>query len=192
MTDPIYQFRPSLFRKEITYRVTDQALAWDEAATSGALPFADIRQVRTYESPGVSGIPSSARCIVRPMRGRARVLTSNHFVSFGNIESRAESFRPFVDTFVKRVAAANPQTVFISGMPMGLWVTWIVLLAALLVVTPLALLLLVIAAFRGEEISAGFIASAAICLGMLLGFFPLLRLVRRNRPRRFDPRSEGG
>jgi hypothetical protein len=67
-----------------------------------------------------------------------------------------------------------------------LWVFWIVLLVALVVITPLMVALVVL---TGKEMSAGFYATLAICAGMLLSFFPLLRVVRRNRPRRFDGRA---
>jgi hypothetical protein len=102
-------------------------------------------------------------------------------------ESRSESFRPFVDALVRRAAAANPQIIFISGMPMALWVTWIAILAGLFIVAPLMIAVVFI---EDTEKSAGFYATLAILIGLMLGFFPLLRLVRRNRPRRFDG-SEG-
>jgi hypothetical protein len=142
--------------------------------------------MRIYDSPGVHGMPGFTRCTIRPRTGRAVILSSNHFGGIGDWESRSESFRPFVDALVRRAAAANPQIAFISGMPMALWVTWIVLMVALLIVTPLMIAVVFI---EGAEMSAGFFATLAICVGLLLGFFPLLRLVRRNRPRPFDGRE---
>jgi hypothetical protein len=186
MDDPTYRFRLSRFRKEATYRLTNQALAWTDGQSEGALAFADIRQMRIYDSPGVSGMPGFTRCTIRPRAGRAVILSSNHFGGIGDWESRSKSFRPFVDALLRRAARANPRVAFISGMPMALWVTWIVLLVGLVIVTPLGIAVVVI---QGKEMSAGFYGAFAICVGLLLGFFPLLRLVRRNRPRRFDGRE---
>jgi hypothetical protein len=186
MNDPTYRFRLSRFRKEATYRLTDAGLAWSDGAREDALAYADMRQMRIYDTPGVSGMPGFTRCTIKRRTGRAVILSSNHFGGIGDWESRSESFRPFVDALVRRAAAANPQIAFISGMPMALWVTWIVLMVALLIVTPLGVAAVVIG---GAEMSAGAYSAFAICAGLLLGFFPLLRLVRRNRPRRFDGRE---
>jgi hypothetical protein len=186
MNDPTYRFRLSRFRKEATYRLTDAGLAWSDVAGGGALAYADIRQMRIYDSPGAAGMPAFTRCTIRPRKGRAVILSSNHFGGIGDWESRSESFRPFVDALVRRAARANPQIAFISGMPMALWVTWIVILAGLVIVAPLMIAVVFI---EGTEKSAGFYATLAILVGLLLGFFPLLRLVRRNRPRRFDGRE---
>lgn len=183
MNDPTYRFRLSRFRKETSYRLTDAALAWNDGQREGALAFSDIRQVRIYDSPGVSGMPGFTRCTIRPHTGRAVILSSNHFAGIGDWESRRESFRPFVDALLQHAARANPRIAFISGMPMALWVLWIVLLVGLVVVTPLGIVVMVT---EGKEMSAGFYSAFAICIGIVLGFFPLLRLIRRNRPRHFD------
>ena len=51
------------------------------------------------------------------------------------------------------------------------------------------LLGIVAIATQGKDMSAGTLGMLAVCLGLLLAFYPLLRLVRRNRPHRFDGRE---
>jgi hypothetical protein len=186
MDDPTYRFRLSRSRKETTYRLADQALAWSDGQSGGALDFADMRQISISDSPGVGGLPGFTRCTIRPRVGRAVILSSNHFGGIGDWESRIENFRPFVDALLRRAARANPRIAFISGLPTALWVTWIVSLVVLVIITPLGIATV---AIEGKEMSASFHSALAICVGLLLGFFPFLRLVRRNRPRRFDGRE---
>jgi hypothetical protein len=186
MDAPTYRFRLTQFRKETTYRLTERALAWGEGPPDGALAFADIRRIRVYDSPGASGMPAFRRCTIKPKAGRAVILSSNHFAGLADWESRTARFDPFVDTLLRQAALANPRIEFISGMPAALWIGWIAILIGLCVVTPLAIAVVVI---EGKEMSPGALGALAVCAAMVLAFFPLLRLVRRNRPRRFDARA---
>ncbi len=196
MTDPIYRFRPSLMRKEETYRLSDVALVRTARGEEAGLPFADIRSVRIYGSPGLrtlggTAAPDFQRCVVRPRRGHAMVLGSNHFLGLGRFQDRSQTFRPFVDALVQRVAAANPGATFIAGMPAPLWWTWILILLAVVVVTPLVVLLIIIGLVEARHIDPPLILVAALLLGILFSLASYLRTVRRNRPRRFDPRGGG-
>ena len=191
---PTYRFRLSRFRRETTYRLTEQALAWSDGETDGALPFADIRQMRIYDSPGVNSygveqMPAFTRCTIKPNAGRALILSSNHFGGLADWQSRIDSFRPFMDALIRRAALANPNITFLDGMPMAMWITWIVILIGLLIVTPFGLIVLVVTAIEGQVMSAGFFTSLAICLGLVLGIIPIWGIVKRNRPRPFDGRA---
>jgi hypothetical protein len=186
MDTPTYSFRLSQFRKEAAYRLTDQGLAWSEPGRDGTLSFADIRQIRVYDTPSVNDIPAFTRCTIRRNAGRAVILSSNHFVSLVDWQSRTKSFRPFVDALLHRAALANPGIVFISGMPAALWALWVAVLFSL---PAFALLGIVAIATQGKDMSAGTLGMLVACFGLLLAFYPLLRLVRRNRPHRFDGRE---
>lgn len=191
MNELTYSFRLSLFRKETTYRLADHALLWSEGERNGALEFAEIRRIRIYESPGAQSMPPFSRCVITPKAGRSIILSSNHFAGVGEFEVRMDRFQPFVQGLIARVAGANPAVEFIAGMPMGLWVSYVVILAALVVITPLGVALMIFLSRSGEHVAAGFTASLAICLGFLFSIGPLWRLVRRNRPQVFDPRATG-
>jgi hypothetical protein len=195
MAEPEYRFRLSLARKEETYRLTESALV--RSAPAGAetsLPFSDVAQIRIYGSPGMQLLgstlgPSFARCVVRPRRGRAIVLSSSSFQGFGKFDNRWTVFRPFVQALVQRVAAANPQAVFLAGMPPALWWTWIVLVAAAVVTTPLAALLIIVDLAEGRGIRLPAVVATIVLLSILLNLRSYIRGLRRNRPRTFDPRT---
>ncbi len=183
MDAPAYSFRLSLARKETAYRLTGEALAWTEGGRDGALAFADMRRIRVYESPGANEMPAFARCTIKPNAGRAVILSSNHFAGLANWESRTERFRPFADALLRQAALANPRIEFISGMPAALWIGWLAILVGICLIAPLGVAVVVA---EGKDMTPGTLGALAVCAGLVLAFFPLLRLIRRNRPRRFD------
>lgn len=190
MGETSYQFRLSMAQSEATYRIAEQDLVWSRGGENGRLPFSDIAQIRIYGSPGVgSAAPSFQRCVVTPKSGRPHVFSSNHYVSLGKFEDRSASFQPFVETLMRRVAAANPATVFISGMPAALWTAWAAIVIGVVIVTPLALLVIIINLVRGAGFSGVLATTTVFLLGLLFGLVPLARMLLRNRPRRFDPRA---
>ena len=186
MDNPTYSFRLSLARKEAAFRLTEQALAWNEAGSEHALAFSDIRQIRIYDSPGANDMPAFTRCTIKPAAGRAVILGSNHYAGLVDWQSRTDSFRPFVDALLRRAALANPGIEFISGMPGALWAFWIAIVAGGFIVAPLVVAAVIVG---GKDISAGSLGALAVCVAMLAGFFPLLKLVGRNRPQRFEARE---
>lgn len=196
MADPVYRFRLSLLRKEETWRLGDAALHRVENGVARSIPFAGIDSIRIYHAPGLrvgggTAAPAFERCVIRRRGGRPVVLSSNHFAGLAKFEDRGATFRPFVDALVGRVAAANPRTLFLAGMPPLLWGCWLVLLVAVAVVAPLTVVLIVVELSAGESLSPGLIAAVVILLGVLFSFAAYVRTIRRNRPRRFDPRQGG-
>ena len=193
MADPSYSFRLSQFQKEATYRLGERALLRTVDGKETSLSLADIRSVRIYDSPsaGLAGAmvaPGFRRCVIRPRHGKTIVLSSNHFESFGRFQSRSESFEPFLDALIRRIAAVNPAAEFWAGMPMGLWLFWVVTLAGVLVVTPLIALLLVMAALGKVEIAFPAVIAGVLLLGILFRFRSYVHAIRGSRSRRFDPK----
>ena len=192
MDEPVYRCRLSLYRKgEDTFRVSDVALAMSGGGRERTIALTDIRAVRVYESPGLGTFPGFARCVVWPRRGRAVVLSSNHFVGLGRFEDRSASFRPFVEALVTRIAAANRSTRFVFGMPPALWWFWVALLFAVALLAPLSLIMIVAALVQGRDIAAQAFVPLGIVFVVFLGLFGYIRQLRRNRPRRFEPRAPG-
>jgi len=101
MPEPAYSFRASLRSPEMSYRLAGEGLEWSGGSGMGQLPYAEIRQIRRYQSPGMwfvqSGatIPGFTRCVVRPRHGPTQVLSSNHFIGLGAFEDRSATFEPF-------------------------------------------------------------------------------------------------
>jgi hypothetical protein len=192
MTDPEYRARPSAVRGEQTFRLAHGALIRETPnGAQASLPYAEIRAVRLYRSPGMGSMaPAFLRCTLRPRKGRAVVLSSNHFAGFGKFEDRSATFRPFVETLLQRLAVANPQTAFRAGMPPVLWWSWAVLLAITVIVVPLLVVLIAVDLADGRGIDAPLVAVLGVLLVVFFGTFGYVRDLRRNRSRRFDPRSE--
>ena len=96
MNDISYRFRLSIAASEVTYELTDGALCWNNRASS--LAFSQIRAVRTYDVPGLqqAGAPAFARCVIWPTKGRAIVINSNSFVSFGKTVFTGEQIAAFL------------------------------------------------------------------------------------------------
>ena len=182
-----YSFRLSLFSKLASYRLTDHSLVWSEGGRGGELAFSDIRRIRIYASPGARQAPPFRRCVITPRRGRARVLSSSHLdgISF---ESRMKSYQPFVEELLSRVAAGNPNVEFFHGYSIGLWIAYVVLFAVF-VASFLGNGLLAVMSLMDRD-AAGSIAFGFLSLIMLGLMAVFWRLVRRNRPRRYDPRTE--
>lgn len=191
MADSEYRFRLSLARKEETWRLNDEALECAAGGREWRLPFAEIRTIRIYRSPGLGVFaPTFARCVIRPRRGKAVVLSSNHFAGLGRFEDRLSSFRPFVEALTRRVAAANPGAELVAGMPPGLWWTWAVVLALAAIVTPLAAVMIVVDLTSGRGFNPALLVVMAILLTLFFGLSGYVRTLRRGRPRRFDPQTE--
>jgi len=192
VTDPTYTLRLSLAREATTFRLSEDALHCTTATGTRTLPFAEIGMVRVYESPGQTSLfgqiaPSFARCVIRPRRGRAIVLSSKHFIGLGRFEDRSATFRPFVDTLLARLGSANPRAQLLAGMPPVLWWTWVALLAAVALVTPVFFVIIVRELVAGRALQMPAVMSGLLVFGAALGIVSYARVLRRNRPRRFTP-----
>ena len=192
MDDPTYTLRLSRISEEATYRLRGDALHATTPRGTSTLPLSEIGMVRIYESPGMTGLtgqiaPAFARCVIRPKRGRAIVLSSNHFVGLGRFEDRSGTFRPFVDALVERVKSANPAARLVAGMPPALWWTWVLLLVVVALVTPIFVVVIVQELVAGRVLKLPAIVSALIVIGTAAGIVSYARVLRRNRPRPLRP-----
>ena len=192
MDDLTYTLRLSRISEEATYRLADDALHITTARGPRTLPLSEIGMVRIYDSPGMMGLtgqiaPAFARCVIRPKQGRAIVLSSNHFVGLGRFEDRIETFRPFVDGLITRLSSVNPAAKLVAGMPPALWWTWVVLLVAVALVTPIFIVVIVQELVAGRVLKLPAIISALIVFGAAAGIVSYARVLRRNRPRPLRP-----
>jgi hypothetical protein len=192
MTEVAYQFRSGRNASERSYHQTDKGLLWREDTASGALPYADIRKIRIFGAPNlvIDGValPPFKICTISGRTGPALVLSSNHFVRFGVIEDRSSTFAPFVTALIERVSAANPNAVFVRGMPISVWLAWAGVSALLILALGFIVLVLVELIPKGTDLF-----TIALGVLMLAGLLPclllILRMLVRGWPRRFFPRS---
>jgi len=190
--DLTYTLRLSRISEEATYRLSEEALHATTLRGTQTLPLSEISMVRIYDSPGMTGLtgqiaPAFARCVIRQKRGRAIVLSSNHFVGLGRFEDRTETFRPFVDALIARLRSANPAAKLVAGMPPALWWTWVMLLAVVALVTPIFIVVIVQELVAGRVLKMPAIISALIVIGTAAGIVSYARVLKRNRPRPLTP-----
>jgi hypothetical protein len=194
MNEPTYRVRAGLFDTERTYALTDDAVVSPGGRT---IRFADIASIRFYDVPGADMAgggtlaAGARRCVIWPRHGRALVLASAHYRSFGNVEDRSASFLPFVAALIERVTRRNPDAVFLTGMPVGLWWTWasvLVLLVAVVVFIGVAIVMMIA---EGDILSFDLLSMLLSVLAMIGGAASIVVLLLRSRSRSFRP-SGGG
>ncbi len=185
-----YSSRPNAFSPEQVLRLEGDSLILIEQGKAKQLALADVVRVRLLVSPGLRSygnevMPVSGICKLRTRDGGKRTLTSLHYRGIGQIEDRSDSYAPFIEALLPRIAAANPAAVFLSGMSMGLWILWIFVLLGNLAVLAMMIWTGWDAAMRREWIIPAF------CVLGILGFGRvaprLFRIVVHGRSRPFRP-----
>lgn len=172
MSDVAYQFRSGKYAGERSYHQTDQGLLWREGAQSGSLPYADIRKIRIFGAPNLvidgMALPPFKICAISPRTGPALILSGNHFVRLG-----------VVAALIQRVSAANPDAVFVSGMPFTVWAAWAGVSALIILVLALIVLVLIELIPKGEDLVT--IGCGIFMLAGLLLWLPfILRMLVRD------------
>lgn len=126
MTGLTHSVRNSLADRERTFALGGDALHWRDDKAKGAMPYADVRDMRliSYASPN----GTCFQCALRGKSGDKVKLRSQHYVSLNNFDDRRQSYAPFVRELASRVAARSPEAAFIAGST-GLWIAAIVVCA---------------------------------------------------------------
>lgn len=178
MTALSHTQRLTIFSPERSFALTPDALVWRDRRGEGRLAFADIARVRLYRFPNLSG-PDQGRVVLKPRRGPKIVVSSVYYRGLGRIEDRGESFAPFAQALLGRIAAVNPAAVIILGPSRLLWGTYLTLLILGGLVLAGALI-----AFA----SGAMTLKATPSLAILIAFLPVCwRAVRAGGPRRLTP-----
>jgi hypothetical protein len=192
---PTYQFRAGLHRKERTYRLTPDALAWSDSGGSGSVPYSDMQTIRVYTSPGVANptgagelLPEFQGCIVSSGHNGTHSLTTNHYVSLGNFEDRSATFKPFAAALVQHVTAANPATVFIGGLPMTSWLAGAIVTAISIGVAVIMVAVIVELYPKGTSELWTLLGASAFLIGLLAAIPAMVRGLIGGWPRPIDPR----
>ena len=181
-----YRYRQSLLAREVGYELNRRSLS---CSNGRVLDFADIDRIRVYDTRDVAGLTgdSTRRCVIYPLHGRPIVLASVSFLGVGRFADRAEEFQAFVDALIKQVAAANPRTRFIVGMPVALWWFWAFALASLALVIPLTTGSFLLS-LLGDSAIATILVAVAVLAAIALMLVNFLGSLRGDWPRAFDPR----
>ena len=175
-----------------TYTHTLSALSGERSYTLGtaalqasgtktqtkAVPYTSIRQVRLVYAPNRFQ-PNRYLLRIQP-RDLGRIEIANtHYESLGNFSDRNDDFIAFVKAFHQAAAENNPDIRFVRGT------TWMNYIFSIIVAIAIGVIVLLAGIFF--LISGAFII-ALIKLAILLFFTPLLiRYLKNNKPRTYDP-----
>jgi hypothetical protein len=190
VTAPDYRIRPSPRQpRDDVFRLSPAGLEVDDPAGARTIAYGEIAELRIHWSPGRGRRPARGSCLVVPRGGRPVAFSSRHCVRANQYEARNAAFCRFVDALVRRTAAANPATRFTRGFTPGQWRGYV----AVIVAVPIAIALAVAAVATGAVNASvtpqimAVVAPAALLAA--IGFPPLIRDLRHNPPRCFDPRG---
>jgi hypothetical protein len=185
-----YGFRPGFFSKEISYRLEENSLGWD-GGVAGELAFSNIRRIRIYESAGGKSTPEFQRCIITTQNGKNYSLSSNHCIYLG-FESRMSSYQPFIDELFRRVQSKNPSVEYWVGFSPGVhWALTATIVATAMVFCLIAAVpIFVVSDQSGQDFWLPLLFSPFMLGIGAFSIIPAWRSLQRNRPRRFDPRTE--
>lgn len=177
----VHAFRPTIFSRERTFRLRDDALVVDDGAAPRTIPLANVAAVRIYRQPGGGMGPAIRRAVVTLVGGDTLVVQSSHYLGFARIEDRAASYRALVGALVERVARANPAARVTVGHSWLAWSLWLALLVGAIAVLALGAIVLV---------QREFPLAVLLYVGIVAAFVPTMwRVVRDSRPRAGDPHA---
>ncbi|MGH6923515.1 MAG: hypothetical protein ACRED5_07220 [Propylenella sp.] len=169
--------RRSIFAKERTYRLEPDAVAWTEGKSSGRVRYADVKGIHIYSMPPAMG-QTVRRTVLRGNFRRKLKIQATHFLGFGRTEDRAESYFRFMEQLLARITAANPQVAIHAGQGWPLYIFWLVIFLASIVILALGAIMFAVGAFEAKALPA---------FAIVLLFLPVSwRIIRRGRPRRAD------
>lgn len=136
MTDATYRFRLHLFDVESTYTLRDDQLVIEnDNGRSEAIALSDVRSVRLRDGGRFNGVHTYS-CVIKTAR-RKIVIRSAHFAGVGNLECRAEGYRPFILALLNALETHRDSVQFIKGSRVY-QVTAITVLALGAIVLPIA------------------------------------------------------
>ena len=172
----IYSFRRSVFTQTETWETKAEGLC---DITSGLIcPYNKIKSVRLKYSPGRVKTNNYVCEIEFYGTGLKTTISSVSYVSFGNFEDLAVSYRRFIAELAQAVAKANPACKFYSGKKPIHFISEYVAVCLML-----ALLFWVMVALA-VQLSA-FIAVKLIII--LYSLYYLITAFAINRPGKFNP-----
>ena len=188
MAEATYRFRRSLRTDEQSFTVTDDVLI----AVFGAVPLADIAEVRVLATPGLRSIygvvaPAARSCTISCRDGRKIRLSSLHFLGFGRFEDRSATYVPFIRTLISNLRARSPGTRLLSGMPPTTWGCLTLFFVALSLGLAAIVVLGAIGLVMNHQVTVGSVLVLLALALIAIGPISYLLALRRSRPHSLDP-----
>ena len=176
---PTYAFPENAFAKRRTYRLTQDALTWEEeGATLDGVFYDAIAEVQmTYAPTRFTTNRYRTRIIFR--QGGMVNLFNTDYAGIGDFPEKNEDYAAFVRELHKRLAERGTNTVFRKGNSTAAYVLNLALTVFIFAMIALAFVLL---------FNFGLMWVAVVKLMVVLTFVPvLIRYIRRVRPAEYDP-----
>ena len=173
-----YAYRPSLLGAPWEFKLTESTIDWTVGATSGRIPFSNIRRLRMSYRPMSM---QSYRFVTELWAEGAPKLqiVSCSWKSLVEQKRLDETYSTFVRELHRRIAVAAAPVRFEQGAnPLVYWPGLIVFVAVALGLVALIAHALQVGAARGAALVGGFLV---LLLWQFGNFF------RRNRPRVYHP-----
>jgi hypothetical protein len=178
--DPtVYRLRAHAFVKPRLYRLTGNALTWEEEGKKlDGVFYDDIAEIRLAFAP-TRFARNRYRAQVIFREGGMAELFNTDYQGIGNFPEQNEAYSAFLRELHRRVAAAGHATAFRKGnSPLGYALN---LLLTVFIFTMIALAFVLLT-------TIGLIWIAAIKLAIVIFFIPtLVRYIRRAKPATYDP-----
>jgi hypothetical protein len=178
--DPrIYRLKANAFVKPRTYRLTEDALTWqDDGGALDGVRYEDIAEVRLAFAP-MRTATNRYRAQVIFRQGGMVELFNTDYAGFADLVEHNPEYSAFLTELHRRLAASGKSVVFRSGNSVAGYIGNIALTVFVFVALALALFLFV-------EWGGPWIALAK--LAIIIFFVPvLLRYMRRAKPITYDP-----
>jgi hypothetical protein len=176
-----YGFRASALSRNRVFRLTEDALVWqDEGAPLDGVFLDDIAEVRVAYAPTrVARNRYRTQVIFR--QGGMVELFNTHYAGFADFEERNAEYAAFVRALHRRLADRNAPATFRKGDSPAAYAGNLALATFVFAMIALAFVLL---------FNFGLVWIALVKLAIVLFFVPaLIRYVRRSRPAAYDPRA---
>lgn len=110
-----YVVRTHWWYDETAYWQNADSLYWRNGRGEGCVAYSAIREVQVYKIRYFGSRKTYWRCVLNCGRGRKICLQAAHYSGFRRIEDRSTSYIPFIKKLEKRIAIANPNSVFRHG-----------------------------------------------------------------------------
>lgn len=176
-----YGFRAHAFAKDRVFRLTGDALVWqDEGAPLDGVFFDDIAEVRVAYAPTRVARNRYRTQVIFKQGGMVEIFNT-HYAGFADFAERNAEYAAFVRALHRRLAERNAPTAFRKGNSPAAYAGNVVLTVFIFAMIALAVVLL---------FNFGLVWIAVVKLAIILFFVPtLIRYVRRSRPAAYDPRA---
>ena len=179
--DIAYAHRQSALTKLREYRLGDDVLIYqDDGREPVNIPYSSITKVAAEYAP--SRVQPNRYFVHLFGPGKQIIeITNTHFVGFGDLEDRSESYVPFVTALHKKIVEHNPGATFGKASSWGGYIFSVIMVLFLLGIVAVAGFFFVL---------FGLFWVTLIKLLLIIFYFPsLIRYVKRNKPGDYDPLS---